>query len=131
MANSKYTYAYGRRKTATVTARLFEEKGVDTINGKPIEEVFTSPLQVNRLYKPFEVTDTKGKYHITLKGKGGGVTGQLDAAVLAIARALVKIDPEHRAALKPYDLLTRDDRMVERKKTGKPKARKDRQFSKR
>ena len=81
--------------------------------------------------QPFDLTDTANKYDITATLDGGGITGQAEALRLAISRALIKIDPEYRPALKAKGLLRRDPRMVERKKPGQPKARKKFQFSKR
>lgn len=127
----KYNYAVGRRKTSVATVRLFEGKGDSTINGKKIEERFSILAQQKRLLKPFEVTDTVGKFYFTGKANGGGTNGQLDSLVLAISRALVKNDEDLKSVLKKGGLLTRDDRMTERKKPGLRKARKAPQYSKR
>jgi small subunit ribosomal protein S9 len=126
-----YFYALGRRKKSTATVRLHEGKGESTINGKPIKKLYPKVNQHQSLEAPFNVTDTEGEYHFTAIAKGGGVTGQLEAVQLGIARALVKADETLKPALKKVSLLTRDDRMVERKKTGLRKARKAPQFSKR
>ncbi|MBD3363198.1 30S ribosomal protein S9 [Candidatus Dojkabacteria bacterium] len=127
----KYYYALGRRKTAVATIRLYEGKGEDTINEKPIKSIYTSKTEISDLYKPFRVTDTKGEFHFTAKTSGGGKQGQLGAMILGIARALVEYAPEFKSKLKEKDLLTRDPRMVERKKAGLRKARKAPQYSKR
>ncbi len=121
----------GRRKTSTARVFLKEGEGKITINGREFEEYF--PILTHRvdILKPFNVTDTLGKYDVRITVKGGGKTGQAGAVRLGIARALVDMNPEFRALLKPEGLLTRDPRMVERKKYGRPKARKKFQFSKR
>ncbi|MBN1915976.1 30S ribosomal protein S9 [Candidatus Dojkabacteria bacterium] len=127
----KYNYAVGRRKTSVATIRLFEGKGQSFVNEKKAEERFPLLAQQKRLLKPFEVTGTMGKFYFTGKVKGGGVTGQLDALVHAISRAMIKNDEVYKVDLKKNSLLTRDDRMTERKKPGLRKARKSPQYSKR
>ncbi len=124
-------HTIGRRKTSV--ARIFMEEGSGkiTVNGRDFEDYFTIPTHRVDVMKPFTVTNTEGKYDVMVNVKGGGITGQAGAVRLAIARALLKVDPEFRALLKPEGLLTRDPRMVERKKYGRPKARKKFQFSKR
>ncbi len=124
-------HTIGRRKTSV--ARIFMDEGTGkiTVNGRPFEEYFTILTHRVDILKPFVVTNTEGKYDVMVNVKGGGITGQAGALRLAIARALLKVDPEFRALLKPEGLLTRDPRMVERKKYGRPKARKKFQFSKR
>lgn len=121
----------GRRKTSVARIILKSGNGKITINGKEFEKAF--PLLVSRedITKPFDVTETKGKYDVYVNVKGGGSTGQAQAIRLGIARALIDTNPEFRPALKIEGLLTRDPRMVERKKYGQPKARKRFQFSKR
>lgn len=123
--------ALGRRKKAVARVYLKSGKGTITVNGRPVEEFFPLDTQRFQLEKPFKLTETHGKYDVKLNLTGGGTTGQVEAARLAIARALVKADPEHKPALKAEKLMTRDSRMVERKKFGQPKARKKFQFSKR
>lgn len=132
MTDKKYYYAIGRRKTAVATVRLFEEGGVSVINQKNIEDVYKSTLDINELYKPFLVTqlDPK-KFHFSAKVEGSGKSSQLGAIKLGIARAIVKLDSDKKKALKDEGLLTRDPRMVERKKIGRRKARKSEQYSKR
>jgi small subunit ribosomal protein S9 len=121
----------GRRKTSVARVILRNGNGKITVNGKEFEKVF--PLLVNRedITKPLEVTETNGKYDVIVNVKGGGYTGQAQAIRLGIARALIDTNPDFRQSLKIEGLLTRDPRMVERKKYGQPKARKRFQFSKR
>ncbi len=124
-------HTIGRRKTSVARIYMKEGSGQITVNGRAFEDYF--PVLTHRIdiLKPFQVTDTMGKYDVKVNVKGGGLTGQAGAIRLAIARALLEVDPEFRAQLKPAKLLTRDPRMVERKKYGRPKARKKFQFSKR
>ena len=121
----------GRRKTSVARVILRSGNGKITVNGKEFERAF--PLLVNRedITKPLEVTETNGKYDVLVNVKGGGNTGQAQAIRLGIARALIDMNPDFRQSLKIEGLLTRDPRMVERKKYGQPKARKRFQFSKR
>jgi len=132
MTTNTYHYAIGRRKTSTATVRMYAKAGASTINGKPLEEVLPSHTLQTQLLVPFITANLKpGDFHFTVKSKGGGVKGQLGAIRLAIARSLVKMDPDLKKPLKKQGLLTRDPRMVERKKPGLRKARKAEQFSKR
>ncbi|MFI5236558.1 MAG: 30S ribosomal protein S9 [Ignavibacteriales bacterium] len=121
----------GRRKTSVARVILKSGHGKVTVNGKEFEHAF--PLLVSRedITKPFDLTETKGKYDVYVNVKGGGTTGQAQAVRLGIARALIDANPEFRSSLKVEGFLTRDPRMVERKKYGRPKARKRFQFSKR
>ena len=121
----------GRRKTSVARVILRSGNGKVTVNGKEFEKAF--PLLVSRedITKPFDLTETKGKFDVFVNVKGGGSTGQAQAVRLGIARALIDMNPEYRPSLKIEGLLTRDPRMVERKKYGQPKARKRFQFSKR
>tara|TARA_B100001093_G_scaffold520445_1_gene615998 strand:- start:856 stop:1242 length:387 start_codon:yes stop_codon:yes gene_type:complete len=121
----------GRRKTSVARIYLSEGKGEITVNKRPIEEYFTTGTLQYKVNQPFELTETAGKYNVNVNVYGGGITGQAEAIRLAISRALCDIDEENRSALKPEGLLTRDPRMVERKKFGQKKARKKFQFSKR
>ncbi len=121
----------GRRKTSITRVYIKEGKGKITVNHRDYKQYFkTEPLQY-MVNQAFEVTDTIGKYDVHVIAKGGGITGQAQALRLGIARALVKINQDYRTALKAEGLLRRDPRMVERKKPGRPKARKKFQFSKR
>ena len=121
----------GRRKTAVARIYLSEGKGAITINKKEYKNYFTTPTLQYKVQQPLMLTDNLTSFDIKVSVFGGGVTGQAEAIRLAITRALVAIDPENRAILKPEGLLTRDPRMVERKKFGQKKARKKFQFSKR
>jgi small subunit ribosomal protein S9 len=121
----------GRRKTAVARIYLSDGKGEVTVNKRPLEEYFTTGTLQYKVNQPFELTETAGKYNVNVNVHGGGITGQAEAIRLAISRALCEIDEENRSALKPEGLLTRDPRMVERKKFGQKKARKKFQFSKR
>ncbi len=123
--------ALGRRKASVARVYLKPGNGAVKVNGKDKDAYFTVPHLSMKLNRPFELTDTVGQYDVTVNVKGGGVKGQSEAIVLGIARALVKIDDENRVALKVERLLTRDSRVVERKKFGRKKARKSFQFSKR
>ena len=121
----------GRRKTAVARIYLSEGKGAITVNGKDYKSYFTTGTLQYKVQQPLMLTENLTSYDIKVNVYGGGVTGQAEAIRLAITRALVFINPEHRAILKPEGLLTRDPRMVERKKFGQKKARKKFQFSKR
>ncbi|MCB0765626.1 MAG: 30S ribosomal protein S9 [Flavobacteriales bacterium] len=121
----------GRRKTAVARVVLSAGSGVITVNGRESGEYFPVTIQQYKLQQPFTLTETVGKYDVTATVDGGGITGQVEAVRLGIARALVKIDAEHKPKLKAEELMTRDPRAVERKKFGRKKARKRYQFSKR
>ena len=121
----------GRRKTAVARVILRSGTGVITVNGKTFEQAFPEAVSREDILGPFIVTDTQGKYDVSTKVAGGGITGQAQAIRLGIARSLESIDPEFRPKLKEAGFMTRDPRMVERKKYGQPKARKRFQFSKR
>lgn len=131
VAKKKYHYAYGRRKSAVATIRVYKGKGQDIINDKKIKEVYSSPRSLKDIYRPFDITETKDKYYFSVIVKGGGKRGQLEAIQLALSRALVKIDSEFKKELKKESFLTVDSRLKERKKPGLRKARKKQQFSKR
>ncbi len=121
----------GRRKTAVARVYVSEGKGNITINKKKLEEYFTTgPLQY-KVKQPFALTDNEGNFDVNVNVYGGGITGQAEAVRLALSRAMCEINEENREVLKPEGLLTRDPRMVERKKFGQKKARKKFQFSKR
>ncbi len=121
----------GRRKTSVARVYLRSGSGKVTINDVDAEKYFSLKDHQENILLPFLVTGTTGKYDVFVTVKGGGLSGQSDAIKLGIARALVDINAEFRNALKSEDLLKRDPRMVERKKYGRPKARKRFQFSKR
>ncbi len=125
------TNTSGRRKTAVARVYVKPGEGKVEINGKALEAYFPSPLLQYEVNLPLSKTENLGKYDVKVNVDGGGITGQAQAIRLAISKALCEINPEHRAALKPDGLLTRDSRMVERKKPGQRKARRRFQFSKR
>ena len=121
----------GRRKTAVARIYLSKGKGNITINKREFANYFTTSTLQYKVQQPLQLTDNLTSYDIKVNVFGGGVTGQAEAIRLAITRALVSIDEDYKALLKPHGLLTRDPRMVERKKFGQKKARKKFQFSKR
>ncbi|HNV50731.1 MAG: 30S ribosomal protein S9 [Bacteroidales bacterium] len=123
--------AVGRRKTAVARAFVQTGNGKITINKRDFENYFPVESLQQIVRKPLELTDNVDKFDIHVNIDGGGITGQAEALRLAISRAIIKIDPEHRAILKSNGFLMRDPRMVERKKPGQKKARKKFQFSKR
>ena len=121
----------GRRKTAVARVYVSDGTGNMTINGKDLPAYFTTGTLQYKAKQALLLTENLESFDIVVNVFGGGVTGQAEAIRLAIARVLCEINPEHRAVLKPEGLLTRDPRMVERKKFGQKKARKKFQFSKR
>ena len=121
----------GRRKAAVARIYLDEGKGQITVNQKDYKEYFPQETLQYVVEQPIKIAEAEGKFDIRVNLDGGGFKGQAEALRLAIARALVKIDPEIKPVLKSHGLLTRDPREVERKKPGQPKARKRFQFSKR
>ena len=128
---AKYTYTLGRRKTAVATVRLYEGNGENLINDKPLKEYIKLVEDQMTVLEPLKITGTEKAFYFTAKMSGGGYYGQLKAIVHGLSRALAKQDPEYKKILKKALMLRRDDRMVERKKTGLRKARKAPQFSKR
>ena len=126
------THALGRRKTAVARVYLTEGTGNIVINGRPLEDYFKEETLRYVVLQPYTATETLGKFDTKVTLVGGGTKGQAEAVRLGIARALCEIDKEaYRSALKAAGLLTRDAREVERKKPGRPGARKRFQFSKR
>ncbi len=123
--------ALGRRKAAVARVFVKNGSGKITINHKDLKEFFPNPLLQYVVKQPLAKLEVEDKYDIVINVNGGGSTGQSEAARLGIARALVKINPEDKAALRAEGFMTRDPRVVERKKPGQPKARKKFQFSKR
>ena len=121
--------ATGRRKTAVARVQLKAGTGEITVNDRPFEEYFPTVSLQNQIIFPFQVAQATKKYDIQVNANGGGITGQVGAIRLAIARALVQTDSELRATMKDEGLLTRDSREKERKKPGQPGARKRFQFS--
>jgi len=123
--------AIGRRKSAIARIYVNEGKGKITVNDRAFEEYFPLQQTQNIIQQPLNLVEDSNKYDIVVNLKGGGTTGQAEALRLALARAMVKINPESKGALKAVKLMTRDPREVERKKPGQPGARKRFQFSKR
>lgn len=121
----------GRRKSSVARVYLKEGKGQITINGREAKEYFPLEQWLFKLNQPFALTEQEGKFDVTVNVKGGGFTGQVEAIRLGISRALVELNEASKPALKKEGLMTRDPRMVERKKPGQKKARKKFQFSKR
>lgn len=121
----------GRRKTAVARVYLTPGKGNVTVNKRDYKEFFPVAVLQSKIVQPFELTETVGQYDIKVNVAGGGINGQVEAIRLGIARALVQLNEENKPLLKAEGLMTRDPRMVERKKPGQPKARKKFQFSKR
>ena len=123
--------ALGRRKAAVARVYVSEGSGQITINKRTLEEYFPNPILQFIVKQPLTTLEAVEKYDIKVNLMGGGYKGQAEALRLAIARALVKINPEDKSALRKEGFMTRDPRAVERKKPGQPKARKRFQFSKR
>jgi len=123
--------AIGRRKAAVARIYLSEGKGQITINKRDLKDYFPSPILQYIVTQPLNTLGTVGSYDIKVNIYGGGIKGQAEAIRLAISRALVKVNEENKPALKAEGFMTRDARVVERKKPGQPKARKRFQFSKR
>jgi len=132
MAEQQYYEGIGRRKTSTARVRLhIGGSGSIIINDKPVEEYFTREHDSKLLREVLAVTGTEGRYNITAHVMGGGITGQADAVRMGLARALFKVDPNFREALRRGGFLTRDAREKERKKPGLKRARKAPQYTKR
>ncbi|GIU91266.1 MAG: hypothetical protein KatS3mg011_0172 [Acidimicrobiia bacterium] len=121
----------GRRKEAVARVRLREGSGQVVLNGRSLEDYFPSMATRLRVLEPLQVTQSTGRFDIDATLEGGGLTGQADALRLGIARALAQVDPELRPTLKKAGMLTRDARVVERKKYGLKKARRAPQYTKR
>ena len=131
MADMQTINAIGRRKEAVCRVYVKQGSGKWDVNGRTLGDYFPRPALVTAIQQPFTATDTLGRYDVKANVEGGGSTGQAGALRLAVARALVQVDEAHRRKLRDLGLLTRDARAVERKKPGRPKARKRFQFSKR
>ena len=121
----------GRRKTAVARVYVSEGSGNITVNKRNLNDYFTTATLQYKVKQPFTLTETEDNYDVKVNVYGGGITGQAEAVRLALSRAMCEVDAENRLILKPEGLLTRDPRMVERKKFGQKKARKKFQFSKR
>ena len=123
--------ALGRRKASVARVYLKEGSGKIMINKKALEEFFPNPFLIRIVKQPLALLGVEDRYDININVNGGGTTGQSEASRLGIARALVKVNPDDKAALRAAGFMTRDDRVVERKKPGQPGARRKFQFSKR
>ncbi len=130
MSKDHLAYGTGRRKTSVARVYLRKGKGDITVNEKPVNTYFAE-AQITALKSPLQATSTQGEFDIFIRVSGGGVSGQAGACLHGIARALLDVEGSHRATLKAAGYLTRDSRMVERKKYGQKGARKQFQFSKR
>ena len=124
-------HTIGRRKKAVARVYLTDGKGAITVNGRDVKDYFSTATLQYKLEQAQALAGVEVQYDIKVNVEGGGITGQAEAIRLGISRALIQLNPDHRLALKPEGLLTRDPRMVERKKPGQKKARKKFQFSKR
>jgi len=129
--NKDYIWGTGRRKTAIARVRLRAGSGQFLVNGKSPEDYFNSERDKILAHEPFRITETTGKYDVFVHVHGGGIAGQAGALLLGVARALIKADASLDRVLRDAGMLTRDSRMIERKKYGHKKARKSFQFSKR
>jgi small subunit ribosomal protein S9 len=123
--------ALGRRKASVARVYLKKGKGNITINDRDFKDYVDTAFLHHKLNQPFETTETAGQFDVIVNVKGGGINGQVEAIRLGISRALVKVNEEYKSALRAEGFMTRDPRMVERKKPGQKKARKRFQFSKR
>jgi small subunit ribosomal protein S9 len=124
-------HTIGRRKASVARIYVSKGKGNITVNGKDFKEYFPVDTMQYKLQQPFNIADLAGKFDVKANVNGGGTTGQAEAIRLAISRALCELDAENRVSLKPEGMLTRDSRVVERKKPGQKKARKKFQWVKR
>ena len=129
--NIAIAFGTGRRKTATARVFLREGSGKITVNGKDVKEYFATAEQVRLVHQPLLVTSNDNKFDILINVTGGGLNGQAAACLHGISRALLQVDQDTHTALKANGYLTRDSRMVERKKYGQKGARRRFQFSKR
>lgn len=123
--------ATGRRKESVARVRLYDGTGRLVLNGRPLEQYFPTMAQRMRVLEPLRVAGAEGRFDVIAQLEGGGTTGQADALRLGIARGLIEVDPDLRTDLKKAGLLTRDARIVERKKYGLRKARRAPQYTKR
>jgi small subunit ribosomal protein S9 len=121
----------GRRKTSVARVYLSKGKGAITVNGRDFKEYFSVGTLQYYVEQSLNIANVRNEYDVIVNVQGGGINGQAQAIRLAIAKALVDVNPEFRATFKPEKILTRDNRMVERKKFGRSKARRRFQFSKR
>ena len=132
MAERKYYYGCGRRKTAVAKVRLYVKgKGDVTVNGKPYKEIVNTPLLYQKVLAPLKLTGNEKAFDVSVIVRGGGANGQAEAMAHGVARALLEVDIELRTTLKKAGMLTRDPREKERKKPGLKRARRAPQWSKR
>lgn len=131
MQDNSYFWGTGRRKNALARVRVRPGNGEIKINDRTVEEYFPRLVWQSQVLQSLKVASLEGKVDVFIRASGGGLTGQAGAAKMGIARALIKLNPDLRPALKKEGLLTRDPRMVERKKFGQKGARGKRQYSKR
>jgi small subunit ribosomal protein S9 len=131
MAPEARIQTVGRRKRSVARVLLTRGNGKWSVNGRELNDYFPRPTHQIRIAEPLKVTASEGLFDVTIRVAGGGLTGQSDAVRLGLARSLLELDGENRVKLREHGLLTRDARQVERKKPGRPKARKRFQFSKR
>ena len=126
-----YTWGVGRRKTSTARVRIREGSGKMTVNGKEHTDYFRLAPDQERIFDPLRALQSVASFDVWANVKGGGTTGQVGAIVMGLARALARLNEENELTLRKGTFLTRDSRMVERKKPGRKKARRSFQFSKR
>jgi small subunit ribosomal protein S9 len=131
LADQTISQAVGRRKAAVARVRLLPGSGEWTINGRSLDDFFPQLRHQEAVSRPFVATGLENSFSVAVRVRGGGLSGQAGAVQLGVARAIVAGDEEMRQTLRAHGLLTRDARVVERKKPGRPKARKRFQFSKR
>jgi small subunit ribosomal protein S9 len=131
MSKETYVWGTGKRKCAIAQVRLFSGDGGIIVNDKPLEQVFPRLEHRHMVELPFLATDTVGKFRVTVKVKGGGISGQAEAIRHGIARALARENELFKPVLREHGLLTRDARIKERKKYGLKRARKAPQYTKR
>jgi small subunit ribosomal protein S9 len=131
MAGENQIQTVGRRKRSVARVLLRPGKGEWSVNGRTMQDYFPRPTHQIRVEEPLKVAELDGSFDVVVRVNGGGLTGQSDAVRMGLARALVALDEELRSAMREKGMLTRDSRQVERKKPGRPKARKRFQFSKR
>lgn len=126
-----YFWGTGRRKTSVARVRLSKGNGAILINGRSLADYFPTPRQQAAVLGPLKTIGMEANYDLNVSIRGGGLTGQAGAVMMGLGRALIQAEPEKTIALRDQGFLSRDPRMVERKKPGKPGARKSFQFSKR
>jgi small subunit ribosomal protein S9 len=131
MPEKQQIQTVGRRKRSVARVLMTPGKGVWSVNGRELTDYFPRPTHQIRITEPLKVAGAEGLFDVSVRVRGGGLTGQSDAVRLGLARALVQHDEQSRPQLRESGMLTRDPRQVERKKPGRPKARKRFQFSKR